>query len=144
MEWKTPDYYVEIPKHVTLTDSNGYEDGKKEHCCGTRELMQYYNRDDSLKEKVKTLEITVAEKDGELKGCAVAELVTPLNQQEFGKLRDYLSGQYSDGWGEGFEQEDIQVEEGTLNVHFSYTGEYEILHELSHATRQKKNIGRER
>ena len=34
------------------------------------------------------------------------------------ELCDYITGQYSDGWGEGFEQRDIEVEGGTLNVHF--------------------------
>ena len=34
------------------------------------------------------------------------------------ELCDYITGQYSDGWGEGFEQRDIPVEAGTLNVHF--------------------------
>ena len=33
-------------------------------------------------------------------------------------LCNYISGQYSDGWGEGFEQRDIRVDDGTLAVHF--------------------------
>ena len=33
-------------------------------------------------------------------------------------LCNYISGQYSDGWGEGFEQRDIRVDNGTLAVHF--------------------------
>ena len=32
--------------------------------------------------------------------------------------RDYLKGQFSDGWGEGFEQQAIQISNGVLNVHF--------------------------
>ncbi|MCO7109773.1 hypothetical protein NIA69_12315 [Gemmiger formicilis] len=41
-----------------------------------------------------------------------------LNEGEQAVLCDYISGQYSDGWGEGFEQRDIRVEDGTLAVHF--------------------------
>ena len=42
----------------------------------------------------------------------------PLDRWEMNRLETYLTGQYSDGWGEGFEQQDIPVEDGVLNVHF--------------------------
>ena len=41
-----------------------------------------------------------------------------MHEGEQAALCDYISGQYSDGWGEGFEQRDIRVDDGTLAVHF--------------------------
>ena len=47
--------------------------------------------------------------------CRVTE---PLNEREMYELIDDISGQLSDGWGEGFEQQDIRVSDGVLNVSF--------------------------
>ena len=51
-------------------------------------------------------------------GCLTVELKETLLNDEQTVLCNYIFGQYSDGWGEGFEQRDIRVEDGTLAVHF--------------------------
>ena len=67
---------------------------------------------------VKSIRISVEERGGELCGCATVVVDEDLTEHGWNELQEYLSGQYSDGWGEGFEQRDIQIEDGILNVHF--------------------------
>ncbi len=81
-------------------------------------LMDYYDRNPAIKEKVVSAVISVKEADGVLYGCTTLELKEYLDSAELEELCDYITGQYSDGWGEGFEQRDIEVDGGTLNVHF--------------------------
>ena len=82
------------------------------------DLMQYYHEDDSVRGKVVTAIPSVEVHGNKLCGCLTVELKEPLLDDEQTVLCNYISGQYSDGWGEGFEQRDIRVEEGTLAVHF--------------------------
>ena len=82
------------------------------------DLMQYYHEDDSVRQKVVSAVPSVEIHGNKLCGCLNVELRESLNEGEQAVLCDYISGQYSDGWGEGFEQRDIRVEEGTLAVHF--------------------------
>ena len=82
------------------------------------DLMQYYHEDDSVRRKVVSAVPSVEIRGKKLRGCLTVELREPLNEGEQAALCDYISGQYSDGWGEGFEQRDIRVEDGTLAVHF--------------------------
>ena len=44
-------------------------------------------------------------------------LSTNLTPDELAELKDYISGQASDGWGEGFEQREISTDDGDLFVH---------------------------
>ena len=82
------------------------------------DLMQYYHEDDSVRSKVVSAVPSVEICGNKLCGCMNVELREPLNEGEQAALCDYISGQYSDGWGEGFEQRDIRVDDGTLAVHF--------------------------
>ncbi len=59
---------------------------------------------------------------GELYGKVVAQLSEPFTSEEEIKFKDFVSSQNSDGLGEGFEQQDIEMDGsrryGLINVHF--------------------------
>ena len=59
--------------------------------------------------------VSVKNVDGTLYGCTTLTLKEFLDTEELSELCEYITGQYSDGWGEGFEQRDIPVDGGTLN-----------------------------
>lgn len=81
-------------------------------------LMEYFHGSASIKEKVESAVVSVESAEGVLYGCTTLRLKGNLEPEELHELCEYITGQYSDGWGEGFEQRDIQVDGGTLNVHF--------------------------
>ena len=82
------------------------------------DLMRYYREDDSVRRKVVRAVPTVDEVNGELVGSLWVDTDAPLTAEEQAEFCAYISGQYSDGWGEGFEQREIDVGDGTLAVHF--------------------------
>ena len=82
------------------------------------DLMQYYHEDDSVRSKVVSAVPSVEICGNKLCVCLTVELKETLLDDEQTVLCNYISGQYSDGWGEGFEQRDIRVDDGTLAVHF--------------------------
>ena len=97
---------------------------RENHCGGdgwNGNLMEYYHEDDGVKAKAVSAVVSVESHEGRLCGCATVELSQPLEGDELTRLTEYLSGQYSDGFGEGFEQRDIAVDGGVLNVHLWQT-----------------------
>lgn len=83
-----------------------------------RGLMKYYRNCDSVNAKISKYEFTVEEVKGELMGVAVLTLNDALNEKELEKIKSEISGQASDGWGEGFEQREISIDGRDIYVSF--------------------------
>lgn len=84
------------------------------------DLMAFLDeaRNPGLKAKVIRAIPSVKCRNSELMGCTTLRLKEPLCAAEMEKLKDFLYGQFSDGWGEGFEQQEILCEDIVLRVHF--------------------------
>lgn len=86
-------------------------------------LAEYVGNHSGLKDKLAFVEWNVEEVRGTLYGridCYITEELTP---EETESLRDAIEGQNSDGFGEGFEQKEIRIDEGDLYVSFWNSGD---------------------
>lgn len=92
-------------------------------------LMDYFSGSDEVNQKAVSAVTAIKNIGDVLYGCTRLKLREPLNENELSELREYIEGQYGNGWGEEFEQRDIPVEGGTLNVHFWQGEGFRILRE---------------
>ena len=106
------------------------------------DLMQYYHEDDSVRRKVVRAVPTVDEVNGELVGSLWVDTDAPLTAEEQAVFCAYISGQYSDGWGEGFEQREIDVGDGKLYVHFWQDHDFELKRDVPDMTEFNKLLNR--
>lgn len=106
------------------------------------DLMQYYHEDDSVRSKVVTAIPSVEVHGNKLCGCLTVELKEPLLDDEQTILCNYITGQYSDGWGEGFEQREIDAGDGKLYVHFWQDHDFELKRDVPDMTEFNKLLNR--
>ena len=106
------------------------------------DLMQYYHEDDSVRSKVVSAVPSVKICGNKLCGCLTVELKETLLDDEQTVLCNYISGQYSDGWGEGFEQREIDVGDGKLYVHFWQDHDFELKRDVPDMTEFNKLLNR--
>lgn len=112
-------YADEEPEQLTDQEAVGYADMIREallkECApeeSERGLMIYYHENDSLNAKVQSFQFDVDVRQGKLWGVAECVLREPLNASEMMDLIEAVTGQASDGFGEGFEQRGQKLPNG--------------------------------
>lgn len=121
---------------------------ERENCEGeeARGLMHYFDESREVAAKVVSAHPKVADVDGELYGVLECKIRDPLTEEEIKILKDFWTGQMSDGWGEGFEQQPLTVEDGEIYISFwsrksfwSVMTERELIGEM-HTGRRKEQM----
>lgn len=96
---------------------------EKDRRLDDQDMAQYFHEDAGLKDKLASMVWGVEVYRGELFGkieCSLKDEMTPAEEEI---LKDYITGQNSDGWGEHFEQQPIDTEDGDLYVSFWNSGD---------------------
>lgn len=97
--------------------------------------------------KLESIKMSTELYDGTLYGCAICKVSDDWNDEDTKQLKEYLTGQYSDGWGEGFEQREIsewseeeEFEEYDDEEDEYYTEYYDVKHYAYVSFWQSKNF----
>lgn len=110
-------------------------------------MAEYFDGSNSAVSKLRSVVWDVEDIKGVLYGCITAELSEHLTESEKEELKDWICGQNSDGFGEGFEQRPIRVSEGEMYVSFwNSSDEYFIYDEKemqSYLEEQNQSFGME-
>lgn len=89
----------------------------------TENLAEYIDDDSPLKGVVTEINISVIKFESKL--CSWTEVICTrlLTKEEEELVKEYLTGQYSDGWGEGFEQRPLISRKVTRTAEGEYNAE---------------------
>lgn len=96
---------------------------EKEQDADLGDMKDYFYDDDNAQAKMVTARWGIAEKNGTLYGKVDFKLREPFTAEEKEKVRNWVCGQNSDGFGEGLEQRPIETEDGDLYVSMWNSGD---------------------
>lgn len=105
-----------------------------------RGLAEYLSKKNICQKKVYSIKPDVERVNDVMMGVVAIKMTEPLSQGEIDDLKDYITGQFSDGWGESFEQQAIQIDGNQIYVHFWNSEEYFIKTEEEMAAEQEQEI----
>ena len=117
---------------------------EKEQDADLGDMKDYFYDDDNAQAKMVTARWDVAEKNGRLFGKVDFKLREPFTAEEKEKVREWVRGQNSDGFGEGLEQRPIETEDGDLYVSMWNSGDDYFIYdenEMNEYLSQQQNGG---
>ena len=101
--------------------------------------MAAYFHDENLDKKVYSIMPMVETRNGNLYGMAIVKSYGELDKTETTDLVEYVTSQYADGFGEGFEQRPIKLGEDEVYISFWNSDDYYLKPESELFPDQKFN-----
>jgi len=96
---------------------------EKEQDLDGANMKDFFYDDDNAQKKMVSCKWDVTERNHTLYGMVEFKLKEPFTAEEREIVREWVSGQNSDGVGEGFEQRPIETEDGDLYVSMWNSGD---------------------
>ena len=121
------DYY-EADGSMLTDNIDKIEDAIRSEQARELKMGEYISDHADIKGKVLFAEWGVEEHRGALYGRIDCYLTEELSPEETERLKDAITGQNSDGLGEGFEQREIHIDEGDLYVSYWQSNDEYFLH----------------
>lgn len=116
--YETPShYYTEYEDKINKKIQQSFDYDEQE-----RGLVTWCD-DEDITRKVFSAKPFVEVRGGDLYGCVLLEHYGDLEKADLVSVSDYISGQLSDGWGEGFEQHEISIGDEDIYVSFWDSGD---------------------
>lgn len=107
---------------------------EKEQNDDVNNMKEYFDEDDNARAKMVTAKWGITEINGVLYGKVDFRLREPFTPEEKEIVREWITGQNSDGFGEGLEQREIETEDGDLYVSmWNFSDDYFVYDETEMA-----------